>query len=161
MFQQASIAFTKKLVKGLCVCFKLFRIRIASLERFQDTETEPEENIPERHQIKSWMWSSGLLVSIIVTCVSCAVQWDMSVSMAILSIVLAALFSFISVLSTGMTDMTPLTASAKASQFIFGGITRSSDYTLAKAEMLNSIGGAIANGVANQATDLTSDFRTG
>ncbi|KAJ5492409.1 OPT oligopeptide transporter protein-domain-containing protein [Penicillium expansum] len=161
MFQQAGIAFTKKLIKGLCVCLKLFRIRIASIERFQYTETEPEENIPERHQIKSWMWSSGLLVSIIVTCVSCAVQWDMSVSMAILSIVLAALFSFISVLSTGMTDMTPLTASAKASQFIFGGITRSSDYTLAKAEMLNSIGGAIANGVANQATDLTSDFRTG
>ncbi|PYI08796.1 OPT superfamily oligopeptide transporter [Aspergillus sclerotiicarbonarius CBS 121057] len=161
VFQQAFIAAFQALAKCLCVVLNLFAVRVAWLEQVQDNEAEPTEDIPDRYQIKPWMWLSGLLVSIIVTCVSCAVQWDMSVSMAILSLVLAGLFSFISVLSTGMTDMTPLTASAKASQFIFGGITRGGDYTLTQAEMLNSIGGAIANGVANQATDLTADFRTG
>ncbi|KAF7549350.1 hypothetical protein G7Z17_g6434 [Cylindrodendrum hubeiense] len=162
MFKEAGVAMAKIMAKCLYVVLKLVGIQSAWLKAYRDTTSDDsEEDIPDKHQIKTWMWSSGLLVSVIVTCISCAFHWDMPVGMALLSVVLAALLSFLSVLSTGMTDMTPLTASAKASQFILGGVTRSENYSLNKAELLNSIGGAIANGVANQATDLTADFRTG
>ncbi|KAM0417105.1 hypothetical protein ACHAPT_012880 [Fusarium lateritium] len=74
---------------------------------------------------------------------------------------MAALLTIVAILSTGMTDMTPLTAIAKSSQLALGGMTRGDGRSLAKAEILNSLGGAITVGVANQATDLTADFRVG
>ena len=81
--------------------------------------------------------------------------------MTIVSIIMAVILTVLAILSTGMTDMTPLTAIAKSSQLVLGGMTRGDSWTLAKTQTLNSLGGAVAAGVANQATDLTADFRVG
>ncbi|GKT97689.1 OPT oligopeptide transporter [Colletotrichum tofieldiae] len=111
------------------------------------SRNEQDEPISAHHHIQSWMWLLGLLVATIVTCISCGVQWGMSVGMTLVSIILAGIFTLLAILSTGTTDMTPLTAVSKSSQLIMG--------------TLNSIGGAISAGIANQATDLTMDFRVG
>lgn len=119
------------------------------------------EDIQERHQIKTWMWMLGLVLAVVVTCISAALQWHMPVGITLISIIIASLFTLIAVLSSGMTDMTPLTAVSKSSQLVLGGLTRNGGYDMTTAETLNCIGGMVASGVANQATDLTADFRVG
>jgi uncharacterized oligopeptide transporter (OPT) family protein len=58
-------------------------------------------------------------------------------------------------------DITPLTAASKASQLVLGGATKGEHWAIDHAQRLNLIGGGLANIGANQATDLTSDFRVG
>lgn len=60
-----------------------------------------------------------------------------------------------------MIDITPLTAASKASQIILGGATKSNGWSVSHSQTLNLLGGALANMGANQATDLTQDFRVG
>jgi hypothetical protein len=81
--------------------------------------------------------------------------------MSLLSVFLAFFFSFLAIQCTGVTDITPLTAASKASQIILGGATKGEHWTVEHSQRLNLLGGALANMGANQATDLTMDFRTG
>lgn len=163
LFKYAAVAAKEGLANALCSTLNLVGYSPVWLQRHCDSYHPDGEDTgsSEHHQIKGWMWTFGLLTSIIVTCISCGVQWSMPVGMTIVSIILAAVFTFLAVMSTGMTDMTPLTAVSKSSQLILGGMTRHGQYTLPEAQILNSIGGIIATGVANQATDLTADFRVG
>lgn len=85
----------------------------------------------------------------------------MPIGMSLLSVFLAFFFSFLAVQCTGVTDITPLTAASKASQIILGGATKGEHWQTDHAQRLNLLGGALANMGANQATDLTQDFRTG
>lgn len=62
---------------------------------------------------------------------------------------------------SGATDTNPLTAAAKASQLIFGGVTSGHGYPVAKAQTLNLVAGGIASGAADMSTSLVSDFRVG
>nr|POE89889.1 putative metal-nicotianamine transporter ysl7 [Quercus suber] len=114
-----------------------------------------------KDQVKWWMWFPLLVVVIICTCVVMGVQFGMPVGMSLLSIVLAFFFSFLTIQCAGVTDITPLTAASKASQVILGGATKGEHWDVTRAQRLNLLGGAIANMGANQASDLTSDFRVG
>jgi uncharacterized oligopeptide transporter (OPT) family protein len=111
--------------------------------------------------IAMWMWAPGLIASIVCMCVVMHVQYEMPVGMSLLSVFLAFFFSFLAIQCTGVTDITPLTAASKASQIILGGATKSEHWTVEHSQRLNLLGGALANMGANQATDLTMDFRTG
>jgi uncharacterized oligopeptide transporter (OPT) family protein len=111
--------------------------------------------------VKVWMWSPGLLLSVICICVVMGVEFDMPVGMSLLSVFLCFFFSFLAIQCTGVTDITPLTAASKASQIVLGGATKGEHWETNKALKLNLLGGAIANMGANQSTDLTCDFRTG
>ena len=130
-------------------------------------------------QVKMWMYLPGLILIIVLMCVVMFFQYEMPVDMSLLSVFLAFFFSFLAVQCTGVTgkspphtlqsfarltspaDITPLTAASKASQIILGGATRSQGWALDKSQRLNLLGGALANLGANQAADLTQDFRTG
>ena len=57
--------------------------------------------------------------------------------------------------------MTPLTGVSKASQIVLGSATKSHGWPIPKSQTLNLLGGAITSIGANQATDLTGDFRVG
>jgi uncharacterized oligopeptide transporter (OPT) family protein len=81
--------------------------------------------------------------------------------LTILAVVLAFLFSFLAIQIGAVTDQTPLTAAAKASQLIFGGATSGQGLDIIHAQKLNLVAGSLASGGAGVATDLTSDFRTG
>ncbi|KAH0536448.1 hypothetical protein FGG08_006688 [Glutinoglossum americanum] len=120
-----------------------------------------EDPASEGDQVKWWMWSPGLIVVIFLTCVVLAVQYHMPVGLSLLSILLGFIFSFLAIQCTGVTDITPVTAASKASQLVLGGATKGEHWSVTRAQTLNLIGGAIANGAANQSTDLTVDFRVG
>jgi len=79
----------------------------------------------------------------------------------ILSFLLAFIFSFIGVQSAGDTDINPVSTVAKASQVIFGGVSKGSGVSEANGQRINLVAGAVAGGAAAQATDMTGDLRTG
>ncbi|KAF2757380.1 oligopeptide transporter [Pseudovirgaria hyperparasitica] len=127
----------------------------------QEVNDLVEDPAPVEEQVKWWMWSPGLILSIICICVVLGVEFDMPIGMSLLSVVLTFFFSFLAIQCTGVTDITPLTAASKASQIVLGGATKGEGWEQAHAQKLNLLGGAIANMGANQSTDLVCDFRTG
>lgn len=114
----------------------------------------PEEQVP------MWIWMTGSVVMIIAACLVCELQFHINAGLAILSCILGLVFAFLSIYGGAVTDTAPLTASAKASQLVFGGITKNS-HTLKDAQRVNLIAGNIASGTADVATNLVSDFRVG
>lgn len=63
--------------------------------------------------------------------------------------------------SNGPSDITPLTGASKASQIILGSATKTQGWPVPQSQTLNLLGGALTSVGANQATDLTGDFRVG
>ncbi|KAK5654014.1 hypothetical protein OQA88_7691 [Cercophora sp. LCS_1] len=120
-----------------------------------------EDPAPASEQVKTWWWMLGLLVTTVLGIIIFHFQWDMHPGLTILAIVLAFLFSFLAVQIGAVTDQTPLTAAAKASQLIFGGATSGSGFSVQHAQKLNLVAGGLASGGADVAASLTSDFRTG
>lgn len=127
----------------------------------QEQSDMVEDPAPIEDQVPMWMWMPGLIVVIICICVVLGVVYSMPVGMSILSIFLAFFFSFLAIQCTGVTDITPLTAASKASQIVLGGATKGEHWNVRHAQLLNLLGGALANMGANQSTDLVSDFRVG
>ena len=103
-------------------------------------------------------WTTGLLASIIMCCAILATLFHMNVGEALLSLILGFLFSFVGVQSAGTTDVNPVTAVAKASQLIFGGIGKGAGLAVKPAETVNLTAGIIAAGSAAQSTDMTGTF---
>ncbi|KAK4129842.1 OPT superfamily oligopeptide transporter [Parathielavia appendiculata] len=124
-------------------------------------ENVVEDPFPPEEQVKTWMWAFGLLVTLVIGMIVFHFQWDTHPGLTILAIVLAFLFSFLAIQIGAVTDTTPLTAAAKASQLVFGGATKNSGYTVEHAQKINLVAGALASGGADMATALVSDFRTG
>ncbi|KAF3482129.1 uncharacterized protein GIQ15_04888 [Arthroderma uncinatum] len=112
-------------------------------------------------EIKQWMWLPGLIAVLILTCVVSKLQYGIPVPASLLSLFLAFIFSFIAVQATGATDITPLTAISKASQLVLGATTRGPGWSLERSQQVNLLGGALSSIGANQACDLTGDFRVG
>lgn len=120
-----------------------------------------EDPFPPHEQVRTWMWAVGLLVTLVVAMIVFHFQWDTNPGLTILAVLMAFIFSFLAIQIGGVTDTTPLTAAAKASQLVFGGATSGGDYTLQQAQKINLVAGALASAGADQATALVSDFRTG
>lgn len=114
---------------------------------------------PPEQQVPAWIWVPGAVIFVAVTMIVCHFQFHMNAGLAILSCILGILFAFMSIYGGAVTDVTPLTASSKASQLIFGGITRG--HEIKDAQRINLIAGNIASGTADVATSLVSDFRVG
>ncbi|KAK4187920.1 putative transporter [Podospora australis] len=124
-------------------------------------ENMVEDPFPYEQQVKNWMWMLGLLVTLVVAMIVFHFQWEMHPGLTILAIILAFLFSFLAIQIGAVTDTTPLTAAAKASQLVFGGATSHSGYSIQHAQKINLVAGGLASGGADVATALVSDFRTG
>ncbi|TKX22412.1 oligopeptide transporter-like protein 1 [Elsinoe australis] len=136
----------------------------AFLEKHSQTTTHADDvqdfALP-KDQVRAWEWGLGLVVTLVVTCIIGALQFDMNVGMSILASILAFMFAFLCIQCGGVTDVTPLTAAAKASQLVFGGVTAPQNLSVSQKQTLNLVAGGIASGAADMATTLTSDFRTG
>jgi len=85
----------------------------------------------------------------------------MNVGNVFLAIVLAFLFSFIGVQSSGATDVNPLSAVAKASQLIVGGALKGQGKTGNPALLENLLAGSIASSAAAHSVDMVGDLKTG
>jgi uncharacterized oligopeptide transporter (OPT) family protein len=116
---------------------------------------KPEDQVP------TWVWTGGTVVMIVVLCIIGKAQFDMGVELAIMSCILGVVFAFLSIHGAGVTDIAPLSASAKASQLVFGGITSGQGLTVQKAQTVNLIAGGVASGSADMSCSLVGDFRVG
>ncbi|KAF8348533.1 oligopeptide transporter [Amanita rubescens] len=129
--------------------------------RNDQDNTEDEDYTPVEDRIPLLWWTVGVLLSTIMCCAILAKFFSMNVGEALLSLLLGFFFSFVGVQSSGHTDINPVTAVAKASQLVFGGIGKAAHLPQASARMLNLSGGVIAAGSAAQASDMTGDLKTG
>ncbi|KAF5356770.1 hypothetical protein D9756_006705 [Leucocoprinus leucothites] len=129
--------------------------------RRRGDDEEDEDETPMADRIPFLWWTVGLALSTVMCCAILATQFNMNVGEAILSLVLAFIFSFIGVQSSGVTDINPISTVAKASQLIFGGITKATSLPIMDAQTLNLAGGVISGGAAAQASDMTGDLKTG
>lgn len=119
-----------------------------------------EDFAPPEDQVPIWVWLTGSITFVVVACIVCELQFHMNAGLAILACILGLVFAFLSIYGGAVTDTAPLTASSKASQLVFGGITKG-HYAIQDAQRINLIAGNIASGTADVATNLVSDFRVG
>ena len=110
-------------------------------------------------QVPTWLWVVGVIASVVLACIVCEIQYEINAGLAILACILGLVFAFLSIYGGAVTDCTPLTASAKASQLVYGGVTKGQE--VQHAQRVNLIAGNIASGTADVATTLVSDFRVG
>jgi uncharacterized oligopeptide transporter (OPT) family protein len=114
---------------------------------------------PDNEQVPWWVWTGGIILSTILSCVVLGVQYGQNVGVTILSVVFAFIFSIIGAESTGRTSITPVTSIGNASQLVVGGITRG-HYPIQDAQMLNLAGGMLALGASEQSADMIGDLKT-
>ncbi|KAI0745132.1 OPT oligopeptide transporter [Earliella scabrosa] len=133
----------------------------AWFRRSTEVDEDDEDQTPMEDRVPTLWWTTGLTASVVLCCAILATLFHMNVGEAILSLVLGFLFSFVGVQSAGTTDINPVTAVAKASQLIFGGIGKGSGLAVGPAETVNLTAGIIAAGSAAQSTDMTGDLKTG
>ncbi|KAI0674813.1 OPT oligopeptide transporter [Trametes maxima] len=124
-------------------------------------DEEDEDETPPEDRVPTLWWTVGLAASTIMCCAILATIFHMNVGEAILSLILGFVFSFVGVQSAGTTDINPVTAVAKASQLVFGGIAKGSHLAQTPAQTVNLTAGIIAAGSAAQSTDMTGDLKTG
>ncbi|KAI0045023.1 oligopeptide transporter [Auriscalpium vulgare] len=144
--------------------FKTWRFRPTRDPRewfYTEGEAYDEDYTTKEDRIPTWAWTGGLAVSTVVSVSLLSTQYHVNVGEAILALLLAFLFSFIGVQSSGHTDVNPVSTVAKASQLIFGGISKSQGLEIRKSEIVNLAAGTVAAGAAAQAVDMTGDLKTG
>jgi len=131
------------------------------LQKHADIKTESIVKDPaaEEDQVQLWQWGLPLILVITATCIVLGLQYHLDVGLSLLAILLGFIFSFLAIQCSGATNNTPITAVAKASQLVLGAATH--NYPVQTAQRMNLVGGAVAAGAANQATDLVTDFRVG
>lgn len=124
-----------------------------------DESSLVEDFAAPEQQVPIWLWTWGIVAVLAVSIIIFEVQFHINGGLAIVGSILALIFAFMSIHGSAVTDVTPLTASSKASQLVFGGITRGQE--LKHAQTVNLISGIIASSGADMSNALTSDFRTG
>merc|ERR1712230_98614 len=138
-------------------------------EALESKERPLVDPAPKRDQVPWYVVVGVTIIAIAITCIVQGVGFEVNVGISILSIILAFIFSFIGVLSAGVTDINPVSTVAKASQLIIGGVTHGKySYALNPvtgtndhAMRINLLSGMVAGGAAAQASDLTGDLKTG
>lgn len=127
----------------------------------RDPDAVDDDMTPIEDRVPVLWWSVGLVLSTILTCAILATLFHVNVGEGILALLLGFIFSFIAVLSSGTTDINPISAVAKCSQLVFGGVSKGAGVTGGTAQLLNLIGGTVAAGSSAQSTDMTGDLKTG
>lgn len=125
-----------------------------------------EDPCPPKDQISWKIWGPLTILMVIFNCLAASRLFGMHVGLAILSVLLGFLWSFIAVQSSGVTDINPVSTTAKLSQLVVGGSTQGMGYPvnaagfMPKAAQINIYAGCIAGASASQAADMTGDLRT-
>ncbi|KAG8900722.1 hypothetical protein FRB99_005795 [Tulasnella sp. 403] len=122
---------------------------------------EDSDPSPLEDRVPVWAWVGMLGVSVLLSLTLIPTQFHMNAGEVILALILSFLFSFIGVQSSGDTDINPISTVAKASQLIFGGVSKGQHLAEIPAQRINLIGGLVAGGAAAQSTDMCGDLKTG
>ena len=135
------------------------------LSRRAEKDIKGGENIAEdpalpKHQVPGSVWGIGLVISVVVMMIIGQFLWSIHPGFSVLSLLLAFIFCFLAIQIGAVTDTSPITSAAKASQLVMGAATTGTG-TVAHKQRINLVSGIIATGGASVASDLASDFRTG
>lgn len=122
---------------------------------------EDEDQTPTEDRVPTLWWIVGLAISTICSVAILSTLFHFNVGEALLALILGFLFSFVSVQSSGHTDINPVSTVAKGSQLIFGGIGKATGMSTSATQTLNLSAGIVCAGAAGQATDMTGDLKTG
>ncbi|QGI61236.1 hypothetical protein CEK27_005207 [Fusarium fujikuroi] len=125
-----------------------------------DADGGVEDFASAQDQVPTWVWVAGTLAALVLAMIVSEVQFHMNAGLALLACILGVIFAFMSIYGGAVTDCAPLTASAKASQLVYGGITKN-HFAIKDAQRINLVAGNIASGTADVANSLVSDFRVG
>jgi OPT family oligopeptide transporter len=128
------------------------------VQAFDDAIEDPA---PKEEQVNMLWVYGGLLASIIMTILVCSLQFNMNAGNVVLAIILAFLFSFIGIQSSGTTDINPLSSVAKATQLIVGGAIKGQGKTGNPAMLENLLAGSISSSAAAHSVDMVGDLKTG
>ncbi|KAJ8086152.1 hypothetical protein PM082_004974 [Marasmius tenuissimus] len=129
--------------------------------RRSELDPEDEDQTPLEDRVPVLWWSVGLVLSTVMSCAILATMFPLNVGDAILALLLGFIFSFIAVQSSGATDVNPVSTVAKASQLIFGGISKGTGMETKAAQNFNLVAGIISGGAAAQSSDMCGDLKTG
>lgn len=125
---------------------------------FDDAIPDPA---PKEQQVSQIWIVGGLIASLLMTILICNLQFGMNAGNVILALVLAFVFAFIGIQSSGTTDINPLSSVAKASQLIVGGAVKGEGKTGNAALLENLLAGSIASSAAAHSVDMVGDLKTG
>ncbi|KAF9269609.1 OPT oligopeptide transporter [Marasmius fiardii PR-910] len=126
-----------------------------------ELDPEDEDQTPMEDRVPVLWWTVGLVLSTIMSCAILATMFPLNVGDAILALLLGFIFSFIAVQSSGATDVNPVSTVAKASQLIFGGISKGLGMDIKPAQNFNLVAGVVSGGAAAQSSDMCGDLKTG
>jgi uncharacterized oligopeptide transporter (OPT) family protein len=84
-----------------------------------------------------------------------------AVGNTILAIIIAFFLAFVGVQSSGTLGINPVGVIAKASQLVFGGISKATGQELKSAQLENLIAGSVAGQAAHHSVDMVSDLKIG
>ena len=136
----------------------LARLRRSKKTVEVDETAAIQDPCPPHEQVPLWMWTTGILISIIFSCAILGTQYKQNVGITLLAVVFAFIFSLIGTESSGRTNIIPVTTIGNASQLVIGGAT--SGYAIKSAQLYNTTGGLLAVGASYQSTDMVSDLKT-
>ncbi|RYP65679.1 hypothetical protein DL771_008178 [Monosporascus sp. 5C6A] len=105
-------------------------------------------------QVSSWVWIVGCVAILAVTMVIVEAQFQINAGLCLPAFIPSIIFAFMSIHGAAVTNVTPLTASAKASQLVFGSVIQGQPQINALRTKL--IAGAVASAGADMSTTLTS-----
>lgn len=115
---------------------------------------------PAHESVPLWMWTGGLTLSIIFTCVVLALQYGVPVGVSLLAILFAFILSIVGAESTGRTDITPITKIGNTCQVIVGSAIRNSHYPIPRQQLISLSGAMVAQGAAEQSSNMLGDLKT-
>ncbi len=132
---------------------------------FHDTRRQEDFTLDDpalpHEQVPLWAWTIGLALTVSGTIIVGKLSFGMDVGVSILALILAFIFSFIGVQSSGTTDVNPVGPIAKASQLVVGGVTRGQGAPANVAQTTSLLAGSIAGQAAAHGVDMTGDLKTG
>ncbi|EIN03515.1 OPT oligopeptide transporter [Punctularia strigosozonata HHB-11173 SS5] len=142
-----------------CNARMIYRVAKSAMESGLSKDQEIFDPAPPEEQVPWWMWSTGLIISIILTCVVLG-KPTCSSHQPSLSIVIRLLFAFIGAEAAGRVNVIPVTSIGNASQLILGGVAKGRHLPIKSAQLLNSVSGIVALGASEQAADMLGDLKT-
>ncbi|UPK93153.1 hypothetical protein LCI18_004088 [Fusarium solani-melongenae] len=129
--------------------------------RNAESPSRDREPVPINGLVKAWQWLAFSFAAAVFSCIILALQYDMNVGLAILTLIMGALFAILAVQCTGQTGTSPIALVSSSSQLIVGGITRSSAESVNQKMMSNLASGGVAGTIAQQVCEMTTDFKIG
>ncbi|KAI8652239.1 hypothetical protein NCS57_01287000 [Fusarium keratoplasticum] len=124
---------------------------------------EIRDPVPKEYQVRWWEWSSVTVVAFVFAIITLKYTFGVPPALILLNVFLGFIWSFVVIQVFGASGTNPISAVAKGSQFVTGGVLRNQveKQGFEHAARSTLVGTVLSSAAANQAGELCQDFRTG